>query len=59
MDVEKLEEMIKELAKKEGTEDRFAVRDLLTDLRVVCDTLGVDFDVAVEGSLEVYNIEQE
>ena len=43
-----------------GADDnQCAYRDLLTDMRHVADILGVDFNFALEGSLEVYEQEKE
>jgi hypothetical protein len=59
MGPEELEKAVREVAESEGTCLQGAIRDILTDLRVVADTLGLDFDMAIEGSLEVYHLEQE
>jgi hypothetical protein len=59
MNCAKLEQKIKEFARVNGTTNQGALRDFLTDLRTVADTLGVDFNIAVEGSLDVYNEELE
>jgi hypothetical protein len=52
-----LKKMIQKVARVEGTSDQFALRDILTDLRHVCDDMGLDFDMAVEGSEEVHALE--
>jgi hypothetical protein len=52
-----LKKMILEVARVEGTHNQFALRDILTDLRHLCDNMGLDFDQAVEGSEEVYALE--
>jgi len=46
--------MIYGIAEREGTELQCALRDLLTDVRHAADHLGIDFDMAVEGSSEVF-----
>ena len=45
--------MMQEIASNEGTDEQGAMRDMLTDLRHVSETYGVDFDKAVEGSGKV------
>jgi hypothetical protein len=41
------------------TSTESAIRDLLTDLRHLCDQHEIDFDDRLEGSLDVYQEEQE
>ena len=57
--VELMKAHITAYAKKEGTEEQFALRDLLTDLRHTADAMGLDFEVALAGSLEVYEEEND
>jgi len=59
MDCEELQTEIERREEADGTTRQGALRDLLTDLRVVSDTMGLDFDMAIEGSLDVYNEEKE
>jgi len=49
-----LRDMIAEVAAREGTGRQQALRDVLTDLRHVADSEGLDFDGAVVGSADVY-----
>ena len=54
-----LTNQIKAMALLEGTTEQCSLRDLLTDLRHVAKKMNLDFDFAVEGSLEVFEIEQD
>src|ERR1022692_4325849 len=54
-----LEKTIDKYGTAGDTCTEFAIRDLLTDLRHFCDQHEVDFDVSLEGSLDVYLEEQE
>lgn len=51
---EELKSLIQKIAEKEGCPPQAALRDLLTDLRHIATDLDLDFDFAVEGSVEVY-----
>ena len=52
-----LKSNIQFIAQHEGTTEQFALRDILTDLRHAANNMGLDFDVAVEGSSEVFAVE--
>lgn len=41
-----------------GTDFQCSLRDILTDLRLLADLVGIDFDKANEGSAEVYAEEE-
>ena len=48
---------IRFISKMETTTEQSGLRDLLTDLRHVAAEMGLDFDFAVEGSAEVFDVE--
>lgn len=52
-------EHIQTVAKREGTEEQFALRDILTDLRHAAEELRLDFEYAVNTSFDVYEEERE
>ena len=49
-----LQELVAKMARDIGTEHQFALRDILTDLPHVSDHMELDWDLALQGSLEVY-----
>ena len=49
---------IKNQASDEGITKQSALRDLLTDLRHAANKMGLDFDFAIEGSAEVFVLEE-
>jgi hypothetical protein len=57
--VERMKDMIREIAQTQGTNPQGALRDMLTDLRHIAQQENLDFDFAVQGSAEVYEEEQE
>jgi len=52
--VKMLTTQVKMVSAIEGTTYQSAFRDVLTDLRYVADNLGLDFDLAVDGSAYVH-----
>jgi hypothetical protein len=55
--LQKLDELIAELAQAEGTTLQAALRDVLTDLRHVAVVRKLDFDLAEEGAVQVFQEE--
>ena len=53
-----LEKAISEYQTTIATNTESAIRDLLTDLRHICDQRIIDFDDCLEGSLDAYFQEQ-
>jgi hypothetical protein len=49
-----LKTIIKEQQEKDGSDRQSAVRDLLTDVRHLCDNEKIDFYEALRGSYDVY-----
>ena len=54
-----LNELIVNTHIADGSTLQSALRDILTDLRHVAETIDLDFDLAIEGSEEVYHEEME
>jgi len=52
-------EVVRDHAYREDTCMQSAVRDVLTDIRHMCDEGGYDFEKALSGSEEVYNEEKD
>lgn len=55
--IEKLDKLIADLAKAEGTTLQAALRDVLTDLRHIAVARGLDFHQAEEGAVQVFQEE--
>jgi sulfur carrier protein ThiS len=56
--LEKLDNLIAQLAQAEGTTLQAALRDVLTDLRHIAVAKNLDFDLAEEGAVRVFQEEQ-
>ena len=54
-----LQNILRVLTDRNGTDLQSAMRDVLTDLRHVAESSDLDFEVAVKGSGEVYKEEVE
>lgn len=57
--LEKLDTLIAELANAEGTTLQSALRDVLTDLRHIAVAKNLDFELADQGAVQVFEEEQE
>lgn len=51
--LERITPLVEDTMEREETNEQGAVRDILTDLRHYAAAHGVDFDMAIEGSLTV------
>ena len=57
LSVQRLKGPLARRAKKDGTDLRGAMRDLLTDVLHLCAHQQISFDILVEAATEVYNEE--